>query len=42
MRVWVPTVFTKNRDRLLEGDIAKEFSGLSGRASAREDGLLSG
>ncbi len=23
--VWVPTVFTKNRDRLLEGDIAKEF-----------------
>src|SRR5258708_3352436 len=22
--VWVPTVFTKNRDRLLEGDIAKE------------------
>jgi transposase len=23
--VWVPTVFTKNRDRLLEGDIAAEF-----------------
>lgn len=23
--VWVPTVFSKNRDRLLEGDIAKEF-----------------
>ncbi len=23
--VWVPTVFTKNRDRLLEGDIAKQF-----------------
>jgi len=23
--VWVPTVFTKNRDRLLEGDIANEF-----------------
>jgi transposase len=22
-RVWVPTVFTKNRDRLLEGDIAR-------------------
>src|SRR5512135_400501 len=22
-RVWVPTVFTKNRDRLLAGDIAK-------------------
>src|SRR5215475_13303762 len=24
-RVWVPTVFTKNRDRLLESDIAKKF-----------------
>ena len=23
--VWVPTVFSKNRDRLLEGDIAAEF-----------------
>ena len=23
--VWVPTVFTKNRDRLLEGDIAENF-----------------
>lgn len=23
--VWVPTVFSKNRDRLLEGDIAKQF-----------------
>jgi transposase len=23
--VWVPTVFTKNRDRLLEGDIAGKF-----------------
>jgi transposase len=23
--VWVPTVFTKNRDRLLEGDIAQKF-----------------
>jgi transposase len=23
--VWVPTVFTKNRDRLLEGDIARRF-----------------
>ena len=23
--VWVPTVFTKNRDRLLEGEIAKAF-----------------
>jgi transposase len=24
-KVWVPTTFTKNRDRLLEGDIAKAF-----------------
>ena len=24
-RVWVPTVFTKNRDRLLESDIANKF-----------------
>jgi transposase len=23
--VWVPTVFTKNRDRLLEGDVAQAF-----------------
>jgi len=23
--VWVPTVFSKNRDRLLEGDIAQQF-----------------
>src|SRR3954466_12164423 len=23
--VWVPTTFTKNRDRLLEGDIARAF-----------------
>jgi len=26
--VWVPTVFTKNRDRLLEGDIAEKFFAL--------------
>lgn len=25
--VWVPTVFTKNRDRLLEGDIATVSAG---------------
>jgi hypothetical protein len=25
MKVWVPTVFSKNRDRLLEGDIAERF-----------------
>jgi transposase len=24
-KVWVPTTFTKNRDRLLEGDIAQQF-----------------
>jgi transposase len=24
-RIWVPTVFTKNRDRLLEGDVARAF-----------------
>jgi transposase len=24
-RVWVPTTFSKNRDRLLEGDVAKAF-----------------
>jgi transposase len=23
--VWVPTVFTKNRDRLLEADVARRF-----------------
>ncbi len=23
--IWVPTVFTKNRDRLIAGDIAKRF-----------------
>ena len=38
--VWVPTVFTKNRDRLLEGDIAGEFFAQILR-QAREDGLLS-
>jgi transposase len=31
--VWVPTVFTKNRDRLLEGDIAEKFG--SGRKFGR-------
>ena len=25
--VWVPTVFTKNRDRLLEADVAQEVPG---------------
>src|SRR5881296_4068716 len=38
--VWVPTVFTKNRDRLLEGDIAQAFF-LEVRAVATAAGLLS-
>lgn len=38
--VWVPTVFTKNRDRLLDGDIAELFfKGVLG--VAREKKLLS-
>jgi transposase len=38
--VWVATVFTKNRDRLLEGDIATEFFERV-LAQARAKGLLS-
>jgi transposase len=38
--VWVPTVFTKNRDRLLEGDIAGTFFTLA-LEQARGAGLLS-
>ena len=38
--VWVPTVFSKNRDRLLEGDIAERFFG-SVLQQAREADLLS-
>jgi transposase len=38
--VWVPTVFTKNRDRLLEADVARAF--LNGVVSmARKERLLS-
>ena len=38
--VWVPTTFTKNRDRLLEGDVARAFfDAVLGQA--REQGLLS-
>lgn len=38
--VWVPTVFTKNRDRLLEGDVAQQFfAAVLGEAKAA--GLLS-
>jgi transposase len=38
--VWVPTVFTKNRDRLLEGDIAEKFFALV-LEQARAASLLS-
>jgi len=34
--VWVPTVFTKNRDRLLEGDVARAFfDAVLGQAEAK-------
>jgi len=38
--VWVPTVYSKNRDRLLESDIARKFFALV-LAQAREASLLS-
>ena len=38
--VWVPTVFSKNRDRLLEGDIAEKFFA-NVLAQARSANLLS-
>jgi transposase len=38
--IWVPTVFSKNRDRLLEGDIARAFFEQV-LAQARIQGLLS-
>src|SRR5437016_10395095 len=38
--VWAPTVFSKNRDRLLDGDIAQAFF-VEVRAEARAAGLLS-
>ena len=35
--VWDPTTFTKNRDRLLQADVAKEFLGqVVAQASARK------
>ena len=37
---WVPTVFTKNRERLLAGDIAEAFFAQV-RALADRRGLLS-
>jgi transposase len=38
--VWVPTVFSKNRDRLLEGDVAEAFFD-EVLAEAKSEGLLS-
>ncbi len=38
--VWVPTVFSKNRDRLLEGDIAEKFFAHVAMAQARLANLL--
>jgi transposase len=38
--VWVPTVFSKNRDRLLKGDVARQFFEQV-LAQAREKGLTS-
>lgn len=38
--VWDPTVFTKNRERLLEGDVARAFLAEVVR-QAREEGLMS-
>jgi transposase len=38
--VWVPTVFTKNRDRLLQGEVAEEFFGAV-LAQGQDHGLLS-
>ena len=37
--LWVPTVFTKNRDRLLAGDIANRFFA-EATAEARRRGSL--
>ena len=33
--VWHPTVFTHNRDRLMEADVAREFLGALMSAAAR-------
>ena len=38
--VWVPTVFTKNRDRLLQGEVAEEFFEAV-LAQGQDHGLLS-
>jgi len=34
--VWVPTVFSKNRDRLLAGDIAEKFFAQAGASTRRQ------
>jgi transposase len=39
-KVWDATVYSKNRDRLLQGDVAEEFFGLV-LAQARQAGLVS-
>ena len=39
--VWDATVFTKNRDRLLEGEIAAKFFAAVLERGARQAGLLS-
>src|SRR6266404_3402838 len=35
--VWDVTVFTKNRDRLLDGDVARDFSVRGGESGTREE-----
>ena len=35
--VWDVTVFTKNRNRLLEGDVAREFLVRGGEASSGQE-----
>lgn len=38
--VWHPTVFTKNRDRLLEGAVAEEFFSLNREASPEQEAVV--
>jgi hypothetical protein len=35
--IWDVTVFTKNRDQLLDGDVAREFPVRSGEAGSGEE-----
>ncbi len=37
--VWVPTVFTKNRERLLRGEVANAFLAEVLQEAERRDGL---